>query len=137
MPEVSFSVGGERGSVDVLAWHPGAGIALVVEVKSVVPDLQATLHGLDRKARIGPTLARDRGWPVRTLARLLGKDGAKVARAARNADKLAGLSRETNAKAFACDATDAGAVDRLFDADESALVAVCADACSRAGSGEE
>lgn len=70
-PEVSYSIGGERGSVDVLAWHPEVQIALIVEVKSVVPDLQATLHGLDRKARIGPILDRERGWLVRGVARLL------------------------------------------------------------------
>lgn len=51
-----------------------------------------------------------------SLTRLLAKDGVKVALAARNAGKLGDLSRETGAKAFACDAVDAAAVDRLFDA---------------------
>ena len=69
--EVSFSIWGERGSIDVLGWHPGTGALLVVEVKSVVPDSQATNHGLDRKARIAPELARERGWRVRHVSRLL------------------------------------------------------------------
>jgi transcriptional regulator with XRE-family HTH domain len=69
--EVSFSIWGERGSIDVLGWHPATGALLVVEVKSVVPDSQATNHGLDRKARIAPQLARERGWRVRHVSRLL------------------------------------------------------------------
>ena len=69
--EVSFSVWGERGSIDILAFHRLTGIVLVVEVKSVVPDSQATLHGLDRKARLAPEIARERGWNCRSVARLL------------------------------------------------------------------
>ena len=69
--EVSFSVWGERGSIDVFAYHRATGIVLVVEVKSVVPDSQATLHGLDRKVRVAVELARERGWESRGVARLL------------------------------------------------------------------
>lgn len=71
VPEVTFQVGGERGSIDVLAWHPETGHLLVVEVKSVVPDVQATLAGVDRKARLAPTIARERGWNVRSVSRML------------------------------------------------------------------
>ncbi len=69
--EVSFSVWGERGSIDIFAFHRATGIVLVVEVKSVVPDSQATLHGLDRKARLAEELAQARGWTCRGVARLL------------------------------------------------------------------
>jgi hypothetical protein len=69
--EVSFSMWGERGSVDVLARHIRTGIVLVVEVKSVVPDSQAMLHGLDRKARLAPEVAGARGWPCSAVGRLL------------------------------------------------------------------
>ena len=69
--EVSFNVWGERGSIDLLAFEPLSQSLLVVEVKSVVPDVQATLMTLDRKARLAPELARERGWnPVR-VGRLL------------------------------------------------------------------
>jgi transcriptional regulator with XRE-family HTH domain len=71
VPEATFAIGSERGSVDVLAWHPATGHLLVVEVKSVVPDLQATLAGVDRKARLAPAIAQARGWNVRTVSRLL------------------------------------------------------------------
>lgn len=69
--EASFSSWGDRGSIDVLAFHRGAATLLVIEVKSVVPDNQATLAGLDRKARIAPQLAAEQGWAVRHVARLL------------------------------------------------------------------
>ena len=69
--EASFAIWGERGSVDVLAWHPESGALLVIEVKSVVPDSQATLHGLDCKARLAPDIVRDRGLPIRHVSRLL------------------------------------------------------------------
>jgi transcriptional regulator with XRE-family HTH domain len=70
-PEVSFSVFGERGSIDLLAFHPTGAILLIVEVKSVVPNLQATLVTLDRKARLGPRIARERGWEPAGVARVL------------------------------------------------------------------
>ena len=69
--EVSFNDYGERGSIDVLAWHPSARALLVIEVKSVVPDVQATIFGLDRKARLGPKVAAARGWDMVTTSRLL------------------------------------------------------------------
>jgi transcriptional regulator with XRE-family HTH domain len=71
IPEATFQVGGERGSIDIVAWHPIARIVLVIEVKSVVPDVQATLSGIDRKARIAPAVARQRGWVTDGVARLL------------------------------------------------------------------
>lgn len=70
-PEVTFSIYGERGSIDVLAYHPGQRAVLVVEVKSVVPDMQAMLSGIDRKARLAPAIARERGWAVGHVSRLL------------------------------------------------------------------
>jgi transcriptional regulator with XRE-family HTH domain len=69
--EVTFSAFGERGSIDVLAFHPGRRALLVVEVKSVTPDMQAMLAGIDRKARLAPTLALGRGWHAETVARVL------------------------------------------------------------------
>jgi transcriptional regulator with XRE-family HTH domain len=69
--EVSFSIWGERGSVDVVAYHPAFGALLVVEVKSVVADTQATLHGLDRKARLARDIVKDRRWEIRHVSRLL------------------------------------------------------------------
>ncbi|MEO5941250.1 MAG: helix-turn-helix domain-containing protein [Candidatus Limnocylindrales bacterium] len=70
--EVSFAIGGERGSIDVFARHRSTGLLLVVEVKTVVPDHQAMLHVLDRKVRLAPRIAAERGWDVTgPVARLL------------------------------------------------------------------
>jgi transcriptional regulator with XRE-family HTH domain len=69
--EVSFSEFGERGSIDVLAWHRESRALLVIEVKSVVPDVQATIFGLDRKARLGPKVGMARGWEAASTSRLL------------------------------------------------------------------
>jgi transcriptional regulator with XRE-family HTH domain len=69
--EVSFSIWGERGSIDVLGWHKWTATLLVIEVKSVVPDSQEMLHGLDRKARLAPQLAHERGWQSKYVGRLL------------------------------------------------------------------
>lgn len=69
--EVSFAIGGERGSVDVLAFHPASRIVAVNEVKSIVPDVQATIHGIDRKARLARTIASERGWNPVAVSRYL------------------------------------------------------------------
>jgi transcriptional regulator with XRE-family HTH domain len=69
--EASFSIWGERGSIDVLGWHASTSTLLVVEVKSVVPDLQALLAKLDRNTRLAPEIARERGWRPIRVGRLL------------------------------------------------------------------
>lgn len=69
--EVSFNVYGERGSIDILAWHPTTGALLVIEVKSVVPDVGGMLMTLDRKVRLAPDLARAHGWEPTSISRLL------------------------------------------------------------------
>ena len=69
--EATINVYGERGSMDVLAWYPQRSTALVVEVKTVIPDLQAMLQTLDRKVRLAPVVARERGWKPAAVGRLL------------------------------------------------------------------
>jgi NAD(P)-dependent dehydrogenase (short-subunit alcohol dehydrogenase family) len=49
-----------------------------------------------------------------SLARLFAREGIKVALAARKIEKLGELCTTTGAKAFACDATNADGVERLF-----------------------
>ncbi len=80
VPEATFSIYGERGSIDILAFHPATGALLVIEVKSVVPDVQATLAGVDRKARLAEEVARDRGWRVTSVSRWLVVPGDKTSR---------------------------------------------------------
>jgi NAD(P)-dependent dehydrogenase (short-subunit alcohol dehydrogenase family) len=49
-----------------------------------------------------------------SLARLFGKNGMKVALAARSTEKLSALAAETGAAIFACDATRGADVEKLF-----------------------
>ncbi|HEY4142656.1 MAG TPA: SDR family NAD(P)-dependent oxidoreductase [Pseudolabrys sp.] len=57
-----------------------------------------------------------------SLARLFAKQELKVSLAARSADKLSALTQETGARAFTCDASERGQVDKLFaDLDAAAL----------------
>jgi NAD(P)-dependent dehydrogenase (short-subunit alcohol dehydrogenase family) len=51
-----------------------------------------------------------------SLARLFGRNGLRVALAARQTDKLAQLCSETGASAHACDAADPAQVESLFKA---------------------
>jgi transcriptional regulator with XRE-family HTH domain len=69
--EVSFRIGREMGSIDVFAWHPARHAILVTEVKSVVPDEQQMHAALDRKTRLAPLIARERGWTASRVGRLL------------------------------------------------------------------
>lgn len=49
-----------------------------------------------------------------SLARLLARNGIRIALAARTVDKLASLAPETKAEVFASDASDRGSVEKLF-----------------------
>jgi NAD(P)-dependent dehydrogenase (short-subunit alcohol dehydrogenase family) len=55
-----------------------------------------------------------------SLARLLAREGIRVALAARSTDDLGALSRETGALAFACDASKRPEVEKLFTDVEAA-----------------
>ena len=63
VPEFTFAYFGERGSVDLMAWHAATRTLLIIEIKTRIWDLQNMLAALDRKRRLVPMLtARDRGW---------------------------------------------------------------------------
>jgi hypothetical protein len=70
--EVTYSVYGERGSIDVLGWYPQLHMLLVVEVKSELTSIEQTLRKHDEKCRLASREARERfGWQARASARLL------------------------------------------------------------------
>ncbi|MGI8828169.1 MAG: helix-turn-helix domain-containing protein [Candidatus Limnocylindria bacterium] len=62
--EVTYSIYGERGSIDDLAYHPDTRTLLVTEIKSGLYDVQETLARLDQKERLGREVARRFGWEV-------------------------------------------------------------------------
>ena len=81
--EVSFSEYGERGSVDILAWHPQFRALLVIEVKSELGSIEGTLRPFDIKCRLAPKLARERfGWQPRSVGRMLVLPDDRTARRA-------------------------------------------------------
>jgi transcriptional regulator with XRE-family HTH domain len=62
VPEVTFSRYGERGAIDVLAWHQVTATLLVIELKTEIVDVQELISNVDRKRRLAPIIARERGW---------------------------------------------------------------------------
>jgi transcriptional regulator with XRE-family HTH domain len=62
VPEASFAVFGERGSIDVLCWHAATRSLLVIELKTQIVDIQDLIGSVDRKRRLAREVARHRGW---------------------------------------------------------------------------
>jgi transcriptional regulator with XRE-family HTH domain len=90
-PEVSYSISGERGAIDLLAWHAGYGALLVIEIKSQIVDLQDLLRTMDQRRRLAPAIARGRGWQARAVSTWVAVEDtdANRRRARRHADLLA------------------------------------------------
>lgn len=59
--EASYNHFGERGRIDVLAYHALTRTLLVVEIKTVIVEVQDLLGGLSTKVRVAPTVARSLG----------------------------------------------------------------------------
>jgi transcriptional regulator with XRE-family HTH domain len=80
--EVSFAVLGDRGSVDLLGWHPSTETLLVVEVKTDITSVEETIRKHDVKWRLGARLGADRfGWRPAHVARMLVLPSTTTARA--------------------------------------------------------
>ena len=67
-PEVSFSIYGERGVIDILAWHEPTRSLLVIELKTAIADVNEMLGTFDRKKRLAAQVARERGWEPMTVS---------------------------------------------------------------------
>lgn len=81
VPEFSFNVYGDRGSVDVLAWHPRERILLIIEVKATLTDLQNLVASMSKKGRVVPNAADDaRGWQASHVAMLVAVAGTTANR---------------------------------------------------------
>lgn len=92
--EVTFNHYGERGSIDLLCFHRPTGVLLVIEIKTVVVDLQDTLSSLDRKVRVASLVAQERGWRVTAcLPALLIREGSTARRRVTEHSSLFGRFR--------------------------------------------
>ena len=67
-PEVSFSIYGERGVIDLLAWHGERRALLVIELKTDIADVNELLGTFDRKVRLAAQVAGGRGWDPVTVS---------------------------------------------------------------------
>lgn len=62
VPEVSFNYFGERGVIDLVAWYSRSRTQLIVELKTELVDVNELLGTMDRRRRLAPEFARERGW---------------------------------------------------------------------------
>lgn len=75
IPEASFNHYGDRGRIDLLAYHPVTQSVIVVEIKTVIAEIQDLLGSLDTKQRVASSLAHSLGWPpIRAIPLLIVTD---------------------------------------------------------------
>jgi len=67
-PEVSFSIFGERGVIDILAWHPASCSLLVIELKTELVDINDLMGNVDRKRRLAAEISEKRGWHAASIS---------------------------------------------------------------------
>ena len=121
-PEVSFSIYGERGVIDILAWHPGRRALLVIELKTEIVDVNELIGTFDRKRRLAARIARERDWDPAVhlgLARDQRHSNEPAARRSARSDAARGAVRRRGHAATV--APRSGRTDHcidLLDADE-------------------
>ena len=70
--EVTYGVGSRDGPIDLLGFEPRSSSLLVIEVKSEIVSVEATIRKLDEKSRVGPEVAAARfGWQATSVSRML------------------------------------------------------------------
>ena len=67
VPEASYSIYGERGAIDILAWHAASRTLLIVELKTVLVEAAGLVRTMDQRLRLGPEIGRQRGWRPRDV----------------------------------------------------------------------
>jgi hypothetical protein len=65
---VSFAIFGERGIIDILAFHTPTGSLLVIELKTELVGLEDLMSTMDVRLRHAAAIARERGWHARTVS---------------------------------------------------------------------
>jgi transcriptional regulator with XRE-family HTH domain len=62
LPEVTFAHYGERGVIDILAWHAESRSLLIIELKTELADPQELAATMHRRVRLGRAIAQEHGW---------------------------------------------------------------------------
>jgi transcriptional regulator with XRE-family HTH domain len=79
--EASFNHFGERGRIDLLAFHPSTGSLLVIEIKTTIADIQELLGALDVKVRMARHVAVEQRWrPIAVVPCLVVAESATARR---------------------------------------------------------
>jgi transcriptional regulator with XRE-family HTH domain len=67
-PEVSYAIRGERGVIDILAWHPDQRALIVIELKTDIVDVNDLVGSMDQRRRLAMDIAEARGWHPLTVS---------------------------------------------------------------------
>lgn len=66
--EVSFSIWGERGVIDLVLWHPEHRALLIIEFKTELVDVGDLVGTMDRRRRLAAEIVKSRGWRPRIVS---------------------------------------------------------------------
>ncbi len=66
--EATYSIFGERGAIDVLAWHEATCTVLIIELKTLLVDPAEIRRKNDERQRLAAKIAADRGWHAKSVA---------------------------------------------------------------------
>lgn len=87
--EVTFSHYGERGIIDILAWHAETRSLLIIELKTELVDPQELVAVMHRRVRLGRQIAAREGWePASVSAWVVVRDTSTERRRARSHSRL-------------------------------------------------
>ncbi len=67
-PEVSFSIYGERGIIDIIAWHPSYRALVIIELKTDIVDVNELIGQMDKRRRLAREIVKERGWDPLTIS---------------------------------------------------------------------
>ena len=68
VPEVTYSIFGERGAIDILAWHAATRTLLVIELKTTLVDAEELVRKTDERMRLAARIGAERGWEAASVA---------------------------------------------------------------------
>jgi transcriptional regulator with XRE-family HTH domain len=66
--EISYSIWGERGVIDRLAFHAERRMLAVFEIKADLSDPAGLIAQLDRYRRLAPEIGKSHGWKAESVA---------------------------------------------------------------------